>query len=121
MSGWGSNHPRHGAKDLQVRFRGVKDVALKIETMENNNENIMAEGQFERGADIMRNGKRVYRVPIFTHWDDDHIRVVERNGEAVVQSERREYSGTRSWGTDEWNDILSLGPVEGIEVVEDER
>jgi hypothetical protein len=87
--------------------------------MQTASENILAEGHFEMGADILRNGEKIYRVPSCTHWDDDAIRVIERDGEAVVQSERREYSGTRSFGTDEWSDVRSLGPAEGLEVVED--
>lgn len=82
-------------------------------------ERVLAEGQFEMGADILRGGHAIYRVPSCTHWDDDAIRVVDRNGVAVVQSERREYSGCRSWSTGEWIDLRSLGPVEGLEVVED--
>lgn len=80
---------------------------------------ILAEGKFERGADILRNGEAIYRVPACTHWDDDAIRVIARDGEAVVQVERREYSGCRSWGTDEWTDVRTIGPVEGLVVCVD--
>ena len=80
---------------------------------------ILAEGHFDMGADILRSGEKIARVPAFTWWDDDHLRLIDRDGEAVMQAERREYSGCRSWGTDEWSDVRSLGPVEGLEVVED--
>jgi hypothetical protein len=84
-----------------------------------NKPNILAEGRFEIGADILRDGKIVYRVPSCTHWDDDSIRVIDREGEAIAQVERMEYSGTRSFGTGEWADVCSLGPVEGLAIAED--
>lgn len=80
---------------------------------------VLACGGFEQGADIIRNGATVYRVPACTHWDDDHVRVIDRNGTAIVQIERREYSGTRSFGTDEWRDIHTIGHVDEIEIRED--
>lgn len=55
---------------------------------------------------IFRDGKRVAIVPECTWWDDDRVRVIERDGEAVLQAERRE--------TAEWSDLRSLGPIEGL-------
>lgn len=72
---------------------------------------------FESGAELLRAGERVGWVPPCTWWDDPRIRVVARDGLAILQEERRCISGTRSWPTDEWADIRSLGPVEGLEVV----
>jgi hypothetical protein len=85
-----------------------------MRTHTQDNENIIFSGGFESGLGIYRGGKRVAIVPECTYWDDDHIRVINRDGEAFMQSERREYSGTRSFGTNEWADIRSLGPVAGL-------
>ena len=79
----------------------------------------LAEGRFEIGADIVRDGQRIYRVPSATYWDDDVVRVIDRDGEAVVQSECRAYSGNRSSPTGEWTDEQVIGPVEGLEVIYD--
>jgi hypothetical protein len=80
-------------------------------------ETVIFVGGFESGAEIFRDGKRIATVPPCTWWDDPRIRVIDRDGEAVVQEERRCISGNRSWPTDEWADIASLGPVEGLDVV----
>ena len=71
-------------------------------------------GGFKSGLGIYRAGKCVAIVPESTWWDDDHVRVIERDGEAVLQSERLECTGSRSWGTGEWSDIRSLGAIEGL-------
>lgn len=80
---------------------------------------ILFQAGFESGAMLYRNGQRVYRVSPCTHWDDECERVVVRDGIAVTQLERREYSGHRPFSTDEWSDYRNLGPVEGLEIVED--
>ena len=77
-------------------------------------ENVIFDGGFRSGLGIYRAGKRVGLVPERTCWDDDSIRVISRDGEAVIQSERLEYTGNRSCGTDEWSDVRSLGPIEGL-------
>lgn len=89
--------------------------------MTSENINILAEGHFELGADILRDGAQVYRVPACTWWDDPAIRVIDRDGVAVVQAEVRKYSGTRSWSTDVWEDVQTLGPVKGLVVEYDDR
>lgn len=80
---------------------------------------VLAESQFEAGADILKNGEKVYRIPACTNWDDDAERVIDRDGEAVVQLEIREYSGNKSFSTDVWKDVKSLGRTREISVVED--
>ena len=71
-------------------------------------------GGFRSGLGIYRDGRIVATVPERTCWDDDSIRVISRDGEAVIQSERLEYVGTRSLATGEWIDIRLLGPIAGL-------
>ena len=75
---------------------------------------VLFTASFRHGLGIFRGGERISIIPSCTHWDDDHYRVVERGGEALVQIERREYNGTHSRGTGEWSDHSSLGSVEGL-------
>ena len=83
------------------------------------NTSILAAGHFEQGADILRDGKPIYRVPSCTHWDDDAIRVIVRDGQAVAHVENRPRHGQRSFPSDEWADLKTLGPVEGLTVTHD--
>jgi len=72
---------------------------------------ILAQGGFERGTDVLRNGEPLCRVPACTYWDDDRFRVIEVNGEALVQYERLEIRGRRAFPTGEWTTLSNLGPV----------
>ena len=87
-----------------------------MNTIETTTENVIAEGHFERGADILRDGKLIYRVSPCTWSDDDAEKVVNENGEAVVYISHRYGNGQPD---DEFVRLKSLGPVEGLEVIED--
>lgn len=70
------------------------------------NETVLFKASFESGLGIYRNGIRVAIVPECTYWDDDAFRVIDRDGECILQM----------WGTDEWSDVRSIGPVAGLTV-----
>lgn len=74
-------------------------------------ETILFQGRFEVGADVFRAGKKIARVSQCTRWDDDKEIVVSRGNRAFLEV----------WNdfAQDWEPYLDLGPVEGLEIVED--
>lgn len=75
------------------------------------NEKVLFEAKFEKGADIRRDGEKIYRVAACTSHDDDKFRVVTREV-AVVQIRNEDGN---------WHDYYQLGNAEGLEIVSDHR
>jgi hypothetical protein len=72
-------------------------------------ERVIFQNRFNVGANILRAGVEIDRIPAKTWWDDDRYIMIDRDGEAVLQIERDE----------EWVDSQSYGPIEGLEIRED--
>jgi hypothetical protein len=70
---------------------------------------VLFQNGFNRGADLLRNGVKIDRIPAHTRWDDDSYILIDRDSEAVLQIER----------DGEWVDSETYGPVKGLEIVED--
>lgn len=81
---------------------------------------VLAEGHFNRGYDIFRDGLLIDRVPQCTYWSDDFIRLINRDGIAVFQEQEVDYCGTKAYPTGRWNDLYSIGPAKDLQIVEDE-
>ena len=88
--------------------------------MHSETEVVLAEGRFEQGSEIFRGDIKVYRVPPRTHQEDDAERIIDRKGLAIIQVAFRENSDHRPAGTGDWTDVGDLGPLEGLEFIEDQ-
>lgn len=75
---------------------------------------VLAAGNHYHTIALSRDGIFVYNIPPQMFWNDARLRVVNRQGAAIVQRERTTWLNLAHHPTGEWEDIQHLGHVDGL-------